>query len=196
MRSFVSSLVRLARWWTFTFLRTAKQAAPEASHSSGSQRKNTQNRQLSNCTAARSRDARCAWTSQRTARASPDSDAISAARRLEVVTTSVVEAEAESPAARAMVAMTSPETAPITIVAATTVADVRRSTSRSGPKAAGAVCAARSAAFSRSLHRHTAQKYSGEVLTPPECPLCCTPKEYESRFARRRVADQPPTVLR
>jgi len=176
MRSFVSSLVRLARWWMFTFPRTAKQAAPEALRSFGSAPKSTPSRQLSSSTGARWEDAQFAWTSRKIARARRASDAISAGHRLaEAATTSVVVEEAETPAGKAMGATTSRATARISTAAATTEAVARRSTSPSAPKAADAVCAARNAAssprFAHARQINTRARYeprpSARCVVPP-----------------------------
>ena len=157
----------------FTFPRTAKQAAPEALRSFGSPPKSTPNRQLSSSTGARSPGAQSAWISRKTARARRASDAISAGRRLaEAATTSVV--EAETPAGKAMGATTSRVTARISTAAATTVAAARRSTSPSAPKAADAVCAARSAASSPRF-AHTQQINTRARCEPRPSARCVVP---------------------
>ena len=158
----------------FTFPRTAKQAAPEALRSFGSAPKSTPNRQLSSSTGARWEDAQFAWTSRKTARARRASDAISAGRRLaEAATTSVV-VEAETPDGKAMGATTSLATARISTAAATTVAAARRSTSPSAPKAADAVCAARSAASSPRF-AHTQQINTRARCEPRPSARCVVP---------------------
>ena len=158
-----------------TFQRTANQAAPEVLHSSGSAPKSTPSRLLSSSTDARSAGAHCAWILQKTAPARPGSGEISADRPAEDATTSVAP-DRQDRQSRATAATTSPATEATTIAAVMTAVAARRSTSRSDPKAVGAVCAARSAASSRSFHTHTAKNTRARCEPRPSARCVVPPR--------------------
>jgi len=150
----VSSLERSVRSLTFTFQRTVKADAPEASHSFGSQPKSTPPRRSRSSTGAKSAAVNCGSISLKTAPGPRVSSAISGRHP---IATTTVEVMAE---------------AATTEAAAVTLA---RSTGRRSPKAVAEAYAARSAASSnvklaascvaRALGTAytTALKFSGEV---------------------------------
>ena len=160
---------------TFTFQRTVKVDAPEASHSFGSQLKRTPRKRSRSSTGVKSVAANCGSISLKTAPGPRASSAISAHHPIATTTVGVM-AEAAT-----------------TAEAAATRAP---SSGRRSPKAVAEAYAAKSEASSSNANQHEGLKISGEVLTPPECPLCCAPRSVTLGLRCRRVADQPPTVVR
>ena len=148
----MSSSVRSVRSLTFTFQRTVKADAPEASHSFGSPQKSTPPKQSRSSTDAKSVAAICGSISLKTALGPRASSAISDHHQ---IATTTVAAMAEA--------------------ATTAVVMVAPSTGRRSPRAVAGAFAARSEACSdlvlaasraaRAPHRsHTrALKISGEV---------------------------------
>ena len=148
----MSSSVRSVRSLTFTFQRTVKADAPEASHSFGSPQKSTPPKQSRSSTGAKSVAATCGSRLLKTAPGRRASSATSGRHR---IVTTMVEAMAEA--------------------ATTAVVMVAPSTGRRSPRAVAEAFAARSEACSRRVlaasraarapHRsHTrALKISGEV---------------------------------
>ena len=134
-RSFVSSSERSARWLTFTFQRTASQAAPGALHSFGSQLKSTRPKRWRSSTGAKSVGAICAWISRKIALGLRASGAISEDHH---PIGSVGTTTGEATKAGAIT----------TAAAATAAATVARSIGRRSPKAVVEGCAARSGACS------------------------------------------------
>jgi hypothetical protein len=171
----VSSSEKSVRSLTFTFQRTGKADARGASHSFGSQLKRTPRKRSRSSTGAKSVAANCGSISLKTAPGPRASSAISGHRR---IVTTTVEATVE---------------AATTAVAAATRAP---SSGRRSQKAVAEAYAAKSEASSSDANQHEGLKISGEVLTPPECPLCCTRRSVTLGLPCRRVADQPPTVVR
>jgi len=192
----VSSSERSARWLTFTFQRTASQAAPGALHSFGSQLKSTQPKRWRSSTGAKSVGANCAWISRKTALGLRASGAISEDHHL---IGSVGTTMGEATRAAAIT----------TAVGATTaVATVARSIGRRSPKAVVEGCAARSGAFSelvlgpfrmaRDRRKPTRRLKKSRARCEPRPSARCVvpPRSVNLDLACRRVADQPPTVLR
>ena len=152
----MSSLERSVRSLTFTFQRTVKADAPEASHSFGSQPKSMPPRRSRSSTAAKSVAVNCGSISLKTALGPRVSSAISDHRP---IATTTVEVMAEA----------------ATTEAAAAAGTLARSTGRRSPKAVAEAYAARSEASSnvklaascvaRALGTAytTGLKFSGEV---------------------------------
>ncbi len=167
----MSSSVRSVRSLTFTFPRTARADAPEASHSFGSLQKSTPPKRSRRSTDAKSVAVNCGSISRKTV---PGPRALSAISAPHPIATTTVAAKAEA--------------------ATTAAATAGRSTGRRSPKVAAEDCAAKSEASSNLWQRQariasatrtadaTELKDLGRGVNPARVPVCCTPKESESRF--------------
>ena len=150
----------------FTFQRTARRDAREASHSFGSQKKTTPNWRWSSFMGAKSAGAHCGSTSRKTGPVRPALDATSTRIAAAAISDGMTPAHLHPLRKTTTAATTTTAAATIATTTGTAAAEGDRSTSRSVPREAVAGFAAKSAASeepSRLVSARGALKYSGEV---------------------------------
>ena len=151
----MSSLERSVRSLTFTFQRTVKADAPEASHSFGSQLKRTPRKRSRSSTGVKSVDANCGSTSLKIAPGPRASSAISAHHPIATTTVGVM-AEGAT-----------------TVEAAATHAP---SSGRRSRKAVAEAYAGKSEASSSGPNQHEGLKNLGRGVNPAQVPVVLYPE--------------------